>query len=216
MPSSSDGSSSRIVAVAERHHRVERALTASLALLLALSAAAVIIAYSVGIGVLGGVTAAGALRLPLVKTGGTARLRTDEEPASVAAEFAGMTPPILALQWGIADRVRSTESGAVYDISYLFGLRTGQITTTVDRMAADDAPVDDIRLTLGMNGNAWGTYHIAIHEDEEETLATVKWTSDRRFGLLRLPQWLLARSYRPTTLTLQGYRVDSYASSLSV
>jgi hypothetical protein len=45
------------------------------------------------------------------------------------------------------------------------------------------------------NRNPWATYAVSIHERDTETVVDVEWSSDRRFALRRLPQWLVAKRY---------------------
>lgn len=186
--------------VADRYRRLERVLSGTLA---------------VSVGLLGGVAvlvlpllpalgAVGALlvlfRLPVFRTAGTATLTTDASPETVRSEFGGPTPPVLPFQWGIADTVRATDSGAEYAISYLFGLRS--VTVTVETAAPADGSID---LVIQAGDHDWATYTVSIHEREGRTTVDVEWSSDRRFGLRRLPQTLLARRLREEALGAQGY-----------
>lgn len=218
MPSTSSVSIPQGAAtVAHRYHRFERALASILALLVATLVAMVMVSRSVVIGVLVGAVIIVLLRIPLFNSAGIARLVTDADADSVRADFRSVTPPVLAFQWGIADRVRQTETGAVYDISYLFGLRTARVETAITQpRASNDTPTAELTLTVSVNEHSWGTYYIAIQEDGPHALVELEWTSNRRFGLQRLPQWVLARHYRPTALAAQDYRVDEYESVLSL
>jgi len=49
-------------------------------------------------------------RAPILQSKGTVRLQTDTELEAVVDAFTGPTPPVLGLQWGVADEV-SIEDG---------------------------------------------------------------------------------------------------------
>src|SRR6056297_1857767 len=49
-------------------------------------------------------------RAPILQSKGTVRLRTDTKRETVTDAFTGPTPPVLGLQWGVADAV-SIEDG---------------------------------------------------------------------------------------------------------
>jgi hypothetical protein len=44
----------------------------------------------------------------------------------------------------------------------------------------------------------------------------VEWNSDRRFGLRRLPLWLVTRGYRDATLSAQGYEAVDRQTDLRI
>jgi len=134
-------------------------------------------------------------------------------PEAVRADFESATPPMLAFQWGVADDVRSMADGAMYDLSYLFGLRS--VTMVLEtRLNVEDA---DYRLVVTTGSNSWGTYDVTITaSDSDETVVDVEWVSNRRFGLNRLPQWLIAERYCAAAFTAQGYTVVDRDTSLSV
>ena len=50
----------------------------------------------------------------------------------------------------------------------------------------------------------------------DDTVVDVDWTSDRRFGLRRLPQQFVADRYRTDALAVQGYRVADRDTSISI
>jgi hypothetical protein len=53
-----------------------------------------------------------------------------------------------------------------------------------------------LEIVVTAGGRPWATYVVSIDERGGETVVDVALASDRRFGLRRLPQWLLARRYR--------------------
>lgn len=116
---------------------------------------------------------------------------------------------MLPFQWGIADGVAVTADGTRYDVSYLFGLRSVTMATAVQSIdtGADMDADTTLELTATANGKPWATYTIALHERDDETIVDIAWTADRRIGLRRLPQRLIADRYYPAALTAQGYRV---------
>lgn len=144
------------------------------------------------------------VRVPLLRTSGTARLRTDDDPASVVDAFAGPTPPVLALQWGIADDVTVEDGTARYRVSYLFGLRSTEMT--VDTETTTDPSGDRrVEMRVEAGGRPWGTYGATIRDAGDGTVVDYDYRSDRRFGLRRAPQQLLAARYRGDALAAQGY-----------
>jgi hypothetical protein len=145
------------------------------------------------------------VRAPVFRPHGTVRVRSDDDPETVRAAFAGATPPMLAFQWGIADTVTTENGTATYTVSYLFGLRSADMAvhphaTTVDGNA-------HVELTVKTNDQEWSTYTATIRGDGDRTVVDIEYTSDRRFGLRRLPQRLVARRYRDAALEAQGYYV---------
>ncbi|MFD1527268.1 hypothetical protein, partial [Halolamina salina] len=153
-------------------------------------------------------------RAPVFRSGGRARLRTDDDPEGVRDAFAGPTPPPLALQWGVADDVRADDGGAAYDLSYLFGLRS--VEMQVDSEVVENVTEPDrVELRVTVDGQPWGTYTAWIEPVEGGTGITVEVQSDRKFGLRRLPQHLVARRYRDDALAAQGYETVERSFSLS-
>lgn len=212
MPSTSTERPSDAVTVAERYQRIERPLSGAVALLVGAVVAVALLYFSLLPGLIVAIVVVLLVRVPLFETRGTTRLSTDAPPDDVHRDVVSLTPPFLAFQWGVADDVRSTADGAVYDLSYLFGLRsiTMELETHSD---VDDA---DHRLVVTADGTPWATYDVSISARPDETVVDVEWTSDRRFGLNRLPQWLLAERYRVGALAAQGYTVVGRDASLSL
>jgi hypothetical protein len=197
------------VAVAERYARVERPVTVGVAVAIGVLGGAAVIALPLlwGLAVALGLLALA--RVPVFQSGGRTRLRTDADPATVREAFVGPTPPPLALQWGVADEVRVDGEDTVYDVSYLFGLRS--VEMRVDAEAVDDR----VELTVTTDGQAWGTYTARIEPTVDGTEITVEIDSDRKFGLRRLPQHLVARRDRDAATEVQGYEVVERSFSLS-
>ncbi|MFC7228576.1 hypothetical protein N0B31_14275 [Salinirubellus salinus] len=217
MPSSTVDPPDEAVAVAERYRRLERPLSTGFALLVAAGGAAVAFAFLPGLqAALAVVVLAAAVQFPTFTSDGTARLRTDARPETVREAFAGPTPPVLAFQWGIADTVRRTDDGAVYELSYLLGLRSVEmrVAATTDGDAASDA----LELRVTADGEPWATYRVSVAEagDDGGTVVDVTVDSDRRFGPNRVPQWLVAERYREAALAAQGYTVERRDHSLSL
>jgi hypothetical protein len=147
-----------------------------------------------------------AVRAPVVQSRGAIRLRTDEELETVVDEFSGPTPPILALQWGLASEVITEDSRAIYPVSYLFGLRSVEVAVhTHTDTTSNGGYLIESEVTL--NDQPWGRYTSAISSTDERTIIAVEYTSKRRFGLRRIPQQLLAKRYRDDVLAAQGYTV---------
>ncbi|MFB6168548.1 MAG: hypothetical protein ABEJ43_06845 [Haloferacaceae archaeon] len=191
-------------AVARRYLRLERPATAAVTLLAAVAGAAAVLSLALApaLAVVVGIVAA--LRAPLFRKRGSATLRTDADAETVRADFEGATPPPLAIQWGVADAVSRTDDGARYEVSYLFGLQSQ--TLAVERARPSNA---DVELVVTADEEPWATYTATVAEQDGETRVSVAWVSDRRFGLRRLPQELVARRYRDAALAAQGYEVEA-------
>lgn len=109
------------------------------------------------------------VRVPLVRSRGTARLATDADPEAVRSDFEGSTPPVLALQWGVVGEVQRTEDGATYDVSYLFGLRDTRVVAHVRVSPYEDGEFGSagerygnsrpahLELVVGAGGNPWAS-----------------------------------------------------------
>lgn len=205
---------SEAVDVAQRYQRLERPLSYVVALLVGLVVGAAFLLFSLLQAVLVGLALGALVRIPVFRISGTARLITDADPETVRADFAGATPPPLAFQWGIADAVHTTDDGATYEFSYLLGLRSTEMTVETRSNAPDGDPDGDIELLVTAGGRPWGTYTASIRQDDDHTVVDVDWTSDRRFGLRRLPQQFVTERYRADALAAQGYTVAERETSL--
>lgn len=200
--------------VARRYLRVERLVSGSVAVAIGLVGAAAFLALPPLWALIPIVALVVLARAPVFHSGGRTRLRTDEDPERVRDNFAGATPPPLALQWGIADAVRTTEDGAVYEMSYLFGLRTVELRVDAEIVETVGEP-DRVTLTATANGRPWGTYTAWIEPVEGGTGITVEVNSDRKFGLRRIPQYVVVRRYRDAALEAQEYEVVERSFSLT-
>lgn len=214
MPSASDvvDVPSEPTAVAQRYHRLERLVSGVVALLVAGVVVSAMVVLPLVSGLAVALAAVALVRVPVFRSDGRVRLVSDATPAAVRADFESPTPPLLAFQWGIADSVRPRSDGAAYEFSYLFGRRS--IRMQLERSSS--VAGGDLELTVTESGTPWATYLVTIQEDEAGTVVDVEWTSGRRFGLRRLPQWFVAERYRPEALTAQGYRVVDRDASLSL
>ena len=192
-------------AVAERYLRVERLASNSLAVLT--------VAVFLGTGfltsllpaVVVGLLLVGVARAPVLQTSGTVRLRTDDGPDAVVDALTGPTPPVVPLQWGIADEIDADGDAVTYRTSFLFGLRAATVTVRTRTETAPDG-TRRVELDLEENGDLWGTYTADVSGDGG-TDVDVEYASDRRFGLRRLPQALVTGRYREEAFAAQGYTV---------
>ena len=192
--------------VAEQYLRRERPAS----VLLSVAVAAVFLgtffvtsllpAIAVGIGLLA------LVRAPIIRLQGTVRLRSEESVSAVAAAFSGPTPPVLPFQWGIADEITTDGPTATYHISYLFGLRTVEMTVQTRTTTRDDG-VREVQLEVAANDNPWSTYTVTIDRHDDRTIIEYTYESNRRIGLRRLPQRRIAKRYRDSALRAQGYTV---------
>jgi len=157
------------------------------------------------------------VRVPLLRKSGSARLRADAGLATVRADFESATPPVPAFQWGIADAVRQTAHGGTYDLSDLFGLGSVIVTTGHRSLVgAGESGGGSLELAVRTGGSPWATYTVSIAEQNGGSVVDVEWTSDRRFGLRRLPQWWVAERDHTEALVAQGYTVEAREASLSL
>jgi hypothetical protein len=145
-------------------------------------------------------------RAPILQSKGTVRLQTDTESEAVVGAFTGPTPPVLALQWGVADAVTIEDGTPTYPTSYLFGLRSAEPTIQTRTVTTPNGD-QQVELEIQVNEKPWATYTARISDTEKHTIIDVEYTSDRRFGLRRVPQQLLANRYRDAAIMAQGYTV---------
>ena len=207
MPSETDAGRRReATAVAERYLRVERLASNFFAVL------AVAVFLGTGLltsllpAVVVGLLLVGVARAPVLQTSGTVRLRTDDGPDAVVDALTGPTPPVLPLQWGIADEIDADGDAATYRTSFLFGLRTATVTVRTRTETAPDGS-RRVELALEKNGDPWASYTADVIGGDGGTEIDVEYVSDRRFGLRRLPQALVAGRYREEAFAAQGYTV---------
>lgn len=155
------------------------------------------------------------VRAPILQSCGTVRLRTDDDPEEVADAFTGPTPPVLAFQWGIADAVTTENRTVTYRTTSLFGLRSAEVTV---RRRTDSAPNGNrrVELVITANDRPWATYTATISGDGGHTTVDVEYASNRRFGLRRVPQQLVAERYREQALAVQGYTVGERDSHFGI
>lgn len=194
------------VAVAERYLRRERPIQA---VVVGIVVAAFLWTYletSLLPAVLVGLGLVVVARAPVLQSRGTMRLRTDDDPDAVRDAFAGATPPVLAFQWGVADAVTTDGDVATYEVSYLFGLRSQDVTVETRTTETADGS-RRVELELAVNGHPWSTYTATVAPADGETTVDVEYESNVRFGLRRVPQQLLAGRYREAALAAQGYEV---------
>ncbi len=206
---------SQAVTVAQQYYRRARPLTYLIA---------VVVVGVVGVGffilsfwpwlLLAGVTLL-VIRLPIYSTSGHHRLTTTKAVDTVRAEFTGPTPPMLAFQWGLTNNIEPTDNGGRYTIPYLGGVRS--VEMVVESHPTSDQNNADYELVVTAGGSPWGTYYIDIQQadDDTQTIVDIRAQSARRFGLRRLPQWLVARAYRTRALHAQGYEIIERETNLS-
>jgi len=207
MPSTSDVErSSAAVNVVQRYHRRERLLSGVLPVVVVGLFLGTYVVASLAPAVVVGVALLVVVRAPILQPSGTVRLRTEADVATVVDAFRGPTPPVLAFQWGIADKIATGDEDVTYRVSYLFGSRS--MTMTVQpRTETTSAGARQVELEVTANGQPWATYTATIRREDGQTVVDVAYRSDRRFGLRRLPQQYYAERYRDETLTAQGYAV---------
>jgi hypothetical protein len=193
-------------AAAKRYLRRERPLSALIVVLAVAGFLGTFVATSLVPAVVVGVLLIVVARAPIIESRGAVRLRIDGDAESVAESFAGPTPPVLVFQWGIADEVTDGDGTVTYRLSYLFGLRS--IKVTVETRTAHTSDGDHrIELEVTVGGQPWSTYVVTVDTRDEGTVVEYEYTADRRFGLRRIPQRIVAKRYRDEALEAQGYVV---------
>ena len=200
--------------VAERYRRYERPLSALVVTVVMLAFLATFLATSLVPAVAVAAVLLVAVRAPLFETRGTVRLETDASPEAVVDAFTGPTPPVLVFQWGIADTVSADDDAVTYEVSYLFGLRSVEVTVHARTAAVDGERTVDLDVTA--DGEPWSTYAVRVAREGGRTAVTYDYEADRRFGLRRLPQRFVARRYRDAALEAQGYEVVDRDSRVEV
>ncbi|WP_018257841.1 hypothetical protein [Halomicrobium katesii] len=212
MPSNTDSDGPRDVsAVVRRYRRLERPISAGVAVLVGLVAAVAITTLPLVVGLAVALAVFVAVRVPIFETGGTTTLSTQQRPDEVRAAFESASPPPLVFQWELADEVERADGGWSYEISYLLGLRS--VRLHVETRPGDDA---DLELVVTVGDDSWGTYRVDIEARDDETIVVIDTTSDRRFGLRRLPQWFVGQRYRVAALSAQGYTVVEQDTRLTL
>ncbi|ERG96028.1 hypothetical protein [Haloquadratum walsbyi] len=194
-----------------------------------------VLTYLVGITVVGSVGASFALlsfyewllcgitvfvifQSPVFTTDGHIALVTNKAPEAVSKEFQSPMPPILPFHWGLADQIEATDDGGHYVIRYLLGLQSIEMTVKCQPAPNDPA---DVKLIVTVGDSSWGNYHVNIDTTDTtdnymQTTVDITVETNRRFGLRRLPQQLIADKYRPTALEAQGYDIVSYDPDISL
>ncbi|WP_276259046.1 hypothetical protein [Haloglomus litoreum] len=208
MPSSTDHATQPALDrdVLRRYRWVQRLSRIGIALLLGVVAGALSTVVSTGLVLLSVLLLAVALLIPVFGTAGGVELRTDADPAAVRDAFTGARPPPLAPQWGLADEVRTAESGAVYEFSALLGLQTYEMV--VESRAVDGGDhADALSLTVTLDDGDWATYEVETTPTDDGSRVRIEWESHRRFGLRQLPVRWAAKRYRDRLLASQGYVV---------
>ena len=201
------------VAVAQQYLRRERPLSALVAIVVASLFIGTYLLTSLVPAVAVAAVLAVVVRAPVLRPHGTVRLRSDDDLETVRTAFAGPTPPVLVFQWGVADDVTTDDDTATYSTSYLFGLRSADVTV---RTHTETTTHDGTRVVMEVTASnqPWATYTASIRADGDQTRIDVEYDSDRRFGLRRLPQQLFAHRYRDEALEAQGYTVIERESHL--
>ena len=127
-----------VSAVAGRYFRAQVLATALFAALLVAVFLGTGLLTSLLPAVVVGLLLVGVARAPVLQTSGTVRLRTDDGPGAVVDALTGPTPPVVPLQWGIADEIDADGDAVTYRTSFLFGLRTATVTVRTRTGTASD------------------------------------------------------------------------------
>ena len=127
-------------------------------------------------------------------------------PVSASTTASGPTPPVVPLQWSIADEIDADGDAVTYRTSYFLGRRTATMTVWARTDVAPDG-TRRVELDLEENGDPWASYTADVIGGDGGTEIDVEYVSDRRFGVRRLPQALVAGRYREEAFAAQGYTV---------
>jgi len=192
--------------VAKRYLRRERLLSVLLAGLVVVAFLGTFLATSLVPALVVGALLIVIMRAPIIQTQGTVRLRTDDDVATAVEAFSGPTPPVLALQWGIADEITTKDGVSIYQISYLLGLRSVEMTVHTQTTTTPRGE-HHVEFDITVNDRPWATYTATISQQNGQTVINCEYTANRRFGLRRLPQRIVADRYRDQSLAVQGYTV---------
>jgi hypothetical protein len=203
------------LAVAKRYRRRERPVSTLVVVLAVAGFLATFVATSLVPAVVVGALLIVVARAPIVGSHGTVHLRTDADVESVVESFTGPTPPILVFQWGLADEIVIENETVTYRVSYLFGLRSVEVTVET-RTAHTSTDDHQIELELAVGGQPWSTYVVTVGTQDGQTTVECEYTTDRRFGLRRIPQQIVARRYRDDALRAQGYVITGRDDQYSV
>ena len=193
-------------AVANRYLRLERPLSEFPVVFVLAAFLGTYITLSLLPAVAVGTVSGLIVRVPLIQPRGVVHLTTINDAEAVVESFVGPTPPVLAFQWGIADTITIKGDKPKYRISHLFGLRSVVMTVKCQVERVPDTKYA-IELTTMVDGQPWATYTATITQDGEQTTVEYEYGADRRLGLRRLPQRLVAKQYRNEALVAQGYTV---------
>jgi hypothetical protein len=216
MPSDeSSGQLQELQRLTTQYHRIERIATGSVAIVVS----ALFLGIYLTSGLLPAVAAAAVsiiiVRTPVFRSSGTVHLQTDKPPETVIEQLIGLRPPILAFQWCVADEIATKTNEAVYSFSYLFGLRSAAMRVHTETETTSEGS-DLVELTITINNDPWGTYTATIGGTDAGSIVEVEYSSDRRFGLRRVPQQLLGKQYHDQVLELQGFSVVERERGVSI
>jgi len=190
-----------VAELALRYRRLERPVSGAVALLVGVVGVVSLALLPLPRGVLVVAVLVVAVRAPVVRRRGRLVLATEMPPDAVAVDLGSATPPVLPFRWGVADTVRRTPDGGRYEFSYLFGLGSVTMETAFRRRENGG------ELVVTAADRPWATYDVTTRREDGRTVVDVELTSDRRFGLRRLPEWLVAERYLAAALETQGYTV---------
>ncbi len=206
MPSRDPERSQKAVDVAQSYLRRERPLNALIMLLTVSAFLGTYLVTSLLLAIPAGAILIIFMRFPIFQSNGTLRLRSSDNLDTVIDEFSGPVPPVLALQWGMADEISIEDDAVIYSVSYLFGLQSADVAVqTETNPTADSGSV--IESEVNINDQPWATYTSTVSTSGKYTTIDVTYTSNRRFGLRRVPQQMIANQYRDEILSVQGYTV---------
>ncbi|MCQ4334421.1 hypothetical protein KM295_13235 [Natronomonas sp. F2-12] len=207
MPSNeTSGQRQELQRLTTQYHRIERIATGSVAIVVSALFLGIYLASKLLTAVAAAAVLVIIVRTPVFRSSGTVRLQTDKSPETVIEQLTGLRPPILAFQWCVADGITTKANDAVYSFSYLFGLRSAAMRVRTETETTSEGS-DLVELTIKINNEPWGTYTATIDGTGAGSIVEVEYSSDRRFGLRRVPQQLLGKRYHDQALELQGFSV---------
>ena len=153
------------------------------------------------------------LRIPLIEPCTETRLWTEQSPEDVHATFAGPRPPVLAIQWGLADAIAHEGPGETqYTFTPMFRRGTGTmiVTTTVHGATASTGMCT---IEAATTNHPWATLSIEWTEKEGGTIIDVIVHAERGFGLSYASQGIASYVLYDQILASQGLSITNRSVS---
>lgn len=156
------------------------------------------------------------LRSPIYHRDVHIELETDKDVESVFDEFSGPLSPALTFTWAIAQSIDCEGESVEYEIPGQLGISSGSIKASSTDSLCEDEKSQNLRIDLTSDGHPIWENNIQIKSGETKTNIQIDSVSKRRFGLIRLPQFLLTDRYFDQAMEAQGYDVIGRTTRLKI